>query len=158
MQNQKRQRDIPLALLLAADREFIESVMAEMPPVAFSWAMRLPPDKGAKVIQNAVRRTDGIIDEPSLGYFGNSALRTLGAAEAVLADIGELHAGLLVIRAAAPSAVSAAIDAVRQGESADDVADVFFRRTSMARDGYFWVEDYPAVRAAIANYFESFKR
>jgi hypothetical protein len=158
MQNQKRQRDIPLALLLAADREFIESVMAEMPPVAFSWAMRLPPDKGAKVVQNAIRRTDGIIDEPTLGYFGNSALRAQVAAEAVLADVSDLHAGLLVIRAAAPSAVTAAIEAVRQGESADDVADVFFRRTSMARDGYFWVEDYPAVRAAIVAYLRSFKQ
>ena len=156
MQKTKRNRNTPLLELLAADREFIEGVMNAMPPVALDWARRLPPAKGAQVIQNAIQRTDGIVDERGLGYFGKSNLRTLVAAEVLLADVIDLHPGMLVVRSASPSAVSEIINVVRYGESADAAADTFFLRVATLRGGYFWVEDSPDVKKAIAAYLRSF--
>ena len=92
----------------------------------------------------SIRRTDGIYPAPHLGAYGNEELRLLCAAEAALAgiDVG-LQGALLVIRSAAPSALSAALDAISGGGDVMEVAARFFDAVSLRRGGYFNRGDTP---------------
>ena len=156
MQNQKRHRDTLLNELLAADRAFIEGVMSEMPPVALNWARSLQPKKGAIVVLRAVKRTDGIVDEPSMGCFGLRAVRILAAAEAMLAHADDLHSAFLVSLCATPSSRQSAIEAVADGNDAKEAAETLIMQTAYTFSGYFWAEDFPSVRNELAIYLIRF--